>query len=331
MLWIWRSFWRLAWGIGWRVGGLATIGMALWVGYYYVQLPAAENQVDGRSRGSVTMLDREGAVFAWRGEQFGGLIRTDNVSPHLKNAVVATEDKRFYRHLGVSPRGIASAIAINVREGRGPFQGHGGSTITQQVAKILCLGNRYDPESGMTEAEFEADCRKGSMSRKIKEIPYALAMELKYSKDDILMIYLNRAYLGAGAQGFEAASERYFGKSASAVSAAEAAMLAGLLVAPSYYAPTRDLERAQGRAGVIIGLMQEQGYLSKADADAARANPAVLSEAAAALAGGYFADWVMEAGPSFLTKSTTEDVVIKTTFDTRQRSRKARKRRPRSS
>ena len=317
LLWIWRSFWRLAWGIGWRVGGLAVIGMSIWVGYYYVQLPAAVDQVDGRSRGSVTMLDREGAVFAWRGEQFGGIIRADNVSPHLKNAVVATEDKRFYRHLGVSPRGVASAIRINLREGRGPLQGHGGSTITQQVAKILCLGNNYSPDAGMTEAEFEADCRKSSMFRKIKEVPYALAMELRYTKDEILMIYLNRAYLGAGAQGFEAASERYFGKSASAVSAAEAAMLAGLLVAPSYYAPTRDLERAQGRAAVIIGLMQEQGYLTTAEAEKALADPAELSEAAAALAGGYFADWVMETGPAFLTKSTTEDVVIKTTFDPR--------------
>src|SRR5690606_16663031 len=136
-----------------------------------------------------------------------------------------------------------------------------------------------------------------------------------YSKNDILTIYLNRAYLGAGARGFEAAAQRYFGTSANKVDPAQAAMLAGLLVAPSYYAPTRSLERAQGRANVIIGLMQQQGYLTKAEADQARANPARLSEAAEARAGGYFADWVVETTPDFLARDTTEDVIIHTTLD----------------
>ncbi len=317
VLWIFRSIFGLFFWVTWRLGWLVVLIIGLTTGYYYMQLPPAVEQVDGRSRGSVTMLDREGNVFAWRGEQFGGIIRADNVSPHLRNAIIATEDKRFYRHFGISPRGIASAVRINMREGRGPFQGHGGSTITQQVAKIMCLGNSYEPNSGLTEKEFEADCRKTTMTRKLKEVPFSLAMELKYTKDEILMIYLNRAYLGAGAQGFEAASQRYFGKSASGVTPAESALLAGLLVAPSYYAPTRNLERSHGRANVILGLMREQGYLTGEEAAMAQAEPAELSEAAAARAGGYYADWVMESGPSFLTKTTTEDVVIRTTFDAR--------------
>ena len=94
-------------------------------------------------------------------------------------------------------------------------------------------------------------------------MPYALALEAKYSKDEILTIYLNRAYLGAGARGFEAAAQRYFGKSANEVTPAEAAMLAGLLKAPSDYAPTSDLDRAQDRAEIIIGLMEDQGYLDR--------------------------------------------------------------------
>lgn len=239
----------------------------------------------------------------------------ETVSPHLRNAVVATEDKRFYSHWGISPRGIASAVRINLSEGRGPLSGHGGSTITQQVAKLLCLGNAFDPDAGMTEAEYEADCRAGSVWRKVKEVPYALALEGRYSKDEILTIYLNRAYLGAGARGFEAASQRYFGKSASQVNAAESAMLAGLLVAPSRFAPTNDLGRAQRRAATIVRLMEEQGYLSASQAQDAQDNPAVLSQAAEARAGGYFADWVMETGPSFLTRDTTEDVIITTTLD----------------
>ncbi len=144
-----------------------------------------------------------------------------------------------------------------------------------------------------------------------------MAMEVKYSKDDILTIYLNRAYLGAGARGFEAAAQRYFGKSAAKVNPAEAAMLAGLLKAPSKYAPTNNLQRAQDRAAVIIGLMAEQGYLTPEEAEQALAQPAALSSAAAQSAGGAFADWVMESTPAYLGAETTEDVIMQTTLDQR--------------
>ena len=116
------------------------------------------------------------------------------------------------------------------------------------MAKLLCLGVPYDPTQWKSEADYEADCRRGGIWRKLKEVPFAMAMEAKYSKDEILTIYLNRAYLGAGARGFEAAAQRYFGKSANDVTPAEAAMLAGLLKAPSTFAPTANLERAQDRA-----------------------------------------------------------------------------------
>ncbi|MCV6585417.1 MAG: transglycosylase domain-containing protein, partial [Marinibacterium sp.] len=196
-----------------------------------------------------------------------------------------------------------------------PLSGHGGSTITQQTAKLLCLGDPFDPASGQTEAQYEAQCREGSIRRKIHEAIYAMAMELRYSKDEILTIYMNRAFLGAGARGFEAASQRYFSKPASGVSASEGAMLAGLLVAPTRYAPTNNLSRAQDRARVIIGLMEDQGYLTASQAEAARNNPARLSRAAAARAGGYFADWVMDTLPDYLGANTTEDVLIRTTLD----------------
>ncbi len=307
---------RLVWRITWRLGAVAALALALMVGYYYTTLPPAEELLDGRARGSVTLLDDQGAVFAWRGDQFGGVVTAETVSPHLKNAIVATEDRRFYRHFGISPRGIASAVRINLSEGRGPLSGHGGSTITQQVAKLLCLGVPFDP-AVQTEEEYERDCRRGTIQRKAREAIYALAMEAKYSKDEILTIYMNRAFLGAGARGFEAASERYFGISAANVSPAQAAMLAGLLVAPTRFAPTNDLTRSQGRAATIVRLMNEQGYLTDAQARDAQANPAQLSEAAEARSGGYFADWVMSSGPEFFTRKTTEDVIIKTTLDQR--------------
>lgn len=305
------------WGLTWRFTMVLLALIALGVGYYYTTLPEATAMLDGRARGSVTLLDDQGDVFAWRGDQFGGVVTAQTVSPHLKNAIVATEDRRFYRHFGVSPRGIASAVRINLSEGRGPFSGHGGSTLTQQTAKLLCLGKPYDPADGLTEAEYEAECRRSTLWRKIEEAGYAMAMEAKYTKDEILTIYMNRAFLGAGARGFEAAAERYFGKSASEVSPAEAAMLGGLLVAPSRFAPTNDLARAQNRANVIVGLMENQGYLTAAQAREAREHPAELSKAASDRAGGYFADWVMTSGPEYFTRNTTEDVIIRTTLDRR--------------
>ncbi|PZX12087.1 transglycosylase domain-containing protein [Celeribacter halophilus] len=314
--WIGRLIWLTV-----SRGALAlavVIGIAVF--YIYSTLPPYSELLDGRARGSVTLLDRNSSVFAWRGEQFGGQITADTVSPHLKHAIIATEDKRFYRHFGVSPRGIASAIRINLSEGRGPLSGHGGSTLTQQTAKLLCLGVPYDPNTWKNQTEYEADCRETTMARKIKEMVFAMAMEARYSKDEILSIYMNRAYLGAGANGFEAAAQRYFGKSAAEVNIAESAMLAGLLQAPTRYAPTNNLQRSQERAGIVLLLMNQQGYISEEERAYAKAHPAELSETAEKRAGGYFADWVMGAGPDFLTRDTTEDVVIETTFDQRIQS-----------
>ena len=291
-----RSLFRLAWALVWRLGLVLGIVVGGATAYYYSILPPSTELFDGRATGSVILRDVNGEIFAWRGEQYGGDIRADRVSPHLVNAVLAAEDKRFYMHPGIDPQGIARAAMVNLSAGRIV---QGGSTITQQVAKLLFL---------------DAD---RSLDRKLKEVPIALALELKYTKEEILSVYLNRVYLGAGTYGFEAAAQRYFGKSARVLSPAEAAMLAGLLRAPSRYAPTNDLAQAQGRASVIVRLMEEQGYLTQAQTVEALANPAVLSESAAARAGGAFADWIMEEGAqdNILHLLEGADVDIETTFD----------------
>ncbi|MEL6336857.1 MAG: PBP1A family penicillin-binding protein [Pseudomonadota bacterium] len=291
-----RTTWRLVWLVGSRVAIAIGLILAVATAYSYSHLPSSDALFDGRGGGSVTMLDRHGDVFAWRGEQYGGDISAADVSPHLVHAVIATEDRRFWLHPGLDPIGLARAIYVNIRAGR---LVQGGSTLTQQVAKNVFLTNAR------------------TLERKLSEVPMALALELKYTKEEILSVYLNRVYLGAGTYGFEAASQRYFGKSARLVNPAEAAMLAGLLRAPSRYAPTTDLARAQGRAAVIVRLMEAQGYLSETQVVTALSAPAVLSQAAAARAGGYFADWVMETAPAFLAEETTEDVTIETTFDPR--------------
>ena len=250
LLWPFQVILRTIWALTWRITLAATVvvgGIAL---YFASQMPPIETIVDQRARGSVTMADFTGEVFAWRGDQFGGVVTSRTVSPHLHNAVIATEDRRFYRHFGVSPRGIASAIRINMAAGRHPLSGNGGSTITQQTAKLLCLGVPFDPNQWASEAAYEADCRETSLVRKAREALFAIGMEIAYSKDEILTVYLNRAYLGAGSRGFEAAAQRYFGISAAEVNPAQAAMLAGLLQAPSTLAPTANIERSRARAAV---------------------------------------------------------------------------------
>lgn len=318
--WVMRLIWRLTW----KSAAVVTLILGLAVFYFASTMPDLNAMLDGRAKGSVTILDRYGDVYAWRGDQRGRTITAETVSPYLRDAVVASEDKRFYRHFGVSPRGIASAVRINLREGRGPLSGHGGSTLTQQVAKLLCLGVPFDPDQWKTEAAYEADCRQGSLWRKVKEAVYAFALEAKFSKNEILTIYLNRAYLGAGSHGFDAAAQRYFAIPASDLNPAQAAMLAGMLPKPSVYAPTSNLKRSQDRAATVLRLMNEQDFLSDELTAEFQNNPATLSRAAKAQAGGYFADWIMGDLPAFLTRKTTEDVIIKTTLDPRiQRSAEA--------
>ncbi|MEP5759132.1 MAG: transglycosylase domain-containing protein [Litoreibacter sp.] len=306
---------RIIWAVTWRITATVVLAIAAWVGYTTTTIPELPDMIDGRTRGSITFLDREGVVFAWRGDQYGGPVASTAVAPALKNAVVATEDKRFFRHIGISPRGIASAMRINMREGRGPLSGNGGSTITQQTAKLLCIGVPFDPKTWKSESEYEADCRRTTKLRKVKEAIYAMAMEAKFSKDEILTIYFNRAYLGGGARGFEAASQLYFDRPAAQVSTAQAAMLAGLLKAPSSYSPTSSLQRAQDRAATVLKLMREQSYITIAQEQQAREEPATLAGVSKARIGGYFVDWAMGNALHGLGTDTTEDVVMKTTFD----------------
>ena len=302
---------------GWIIRGavITALIISITILYYKINMPPLNEMLDARAKGSVILLDKNKENFAWRGEQFGEIAQANKISIHLKNAILAVEDKRFYRHFGISPRGIAGAIRINLNEGRGALTGHGGSTITQQTAKLLCLGIPYKANNWDSEAQYEANCRQSSLWRKVKEALFAVALELEFTKDEILTLYLNRVFLGAGSRGFQAASQRYFNKSATSLNPAEAAMLAGLLVAPSRYAPTNNLEKSQNRANVILGLMEQQGFLNAKSAQYFRENPAKLSTKASQKAGGHFADWVMQSAPHFFTNNTTEDVTIETTFD----------------
>jgi penicillin-binding protein 1A len=219
----------------------------------------------------ITLLDRSGVAFASFGERYGDWLGLDQMSPWLPQAVVAIEDRRFYQHPGIDPIGIARALIEDLKAGHIV---QGGSTITQQLAKLAFLS----PER--------------SLARKVKEALFTVWIEARFSKRQILEAYLNRVYLGGGAYGVDAAARRYFAKPAGELSLAEAALLAGVIKAPSYFAPTRDLALARQRAGVVLDAMVEVGAATPAEAAAAKAHPAGLAAPKTHAGSGYLADWV---------------------------------------
>ncbi len=290
-----------------NVAVIVSVIILIAVVNYTNKLPPIEELLDDRKRGSVTLLDKNNEVFAWRGNQFGGILKSNVLNRVLHDAIISVEDRTFYSHYGVSVRGILGAIRINLREGRGPFSGHGGSTITQQVAKILCLLQG--------DINSQKHCRRSTISRKLLEIPFALALEYKYSKEDILSIYINRVYLGSGAYGFEAASERYFSKSSSELAIEEAALLAGLLKAPTRYSPVNNKDLSQARALTVLKIMRDQKLISITDFDKAVKSLPVNQENNINEIGSYYADWVMQDAPQEMTKQSKEDIIIRTYFD----------------
>ena len=302
-----RKIFKFFFWLSLNVALIVSIILIVAVVNYVNKLPPIAELLDDRKRGSVTLLDQHNTVFAWRGNQFGGILKSNSLNRALHDAIISVEDRTFYSHFGVSIRGILGAIRINLREGRGPFSGHGGSTITQQVAKILCLLKG--------DINSQKHCRRSTISRKLLEIPFALALEYAYSKEDILSIYLNRVYLGSGAYGFEAASERYFNKKSSELSTGEAALLAGLLKAPSRYSPLNNKELSQARALTVLKIMREQKLISSKDFDMAAKSLPLIQKNNINEVGSYYADWVMQDAPQEITKQSKEDIIIRTYFD----------------
>ncbi|WP_420430548.1 transglycosylase domain-containing protein [Hyphobacterium sp.] len=243
--------------------------------------------------GGEVYLDRDNRVIARRGASRGASLGVEELPAYLVNAVLAVEDRRFYEHSGIDLRGIARAMWANVRAGRVV---QGGSTITQQLAKNLFL---------------TAD---RTFVRKIQEMVLAWQLEQAFTKDEILALYLDRVYFGAGAYGVEAAAQRYFGRSARDVSLGEAALLAGLLKAPSRYSPANDLERAAARATVVLDLMFETGRISEHERIDAAQTPVRIARAASTPGSGYFIDWIEERARE-LAGDREADIIIHTTLD----------------
>ncbi|MEQ9518259.1 MAG: PBP1A family penicillin-binding protein [Parvibaculum sp.] len=283
---------RLAyWG---AVTGLwAMIALGGFVLYYAMSLPSTEGLWDIDMSSGVTLVAVDGSPAVVRGQGQGMSVPLSDLPPYLINAVLATEDQRFFSHPGIDIFGLGRAMLANLKAGAVV---QGGSTLTQQLAKNIFL----TPER--------------TLDRKIQEAILALWLEAKFTKEEILTLYLNRVYLGGGAYGVEAASQRYFGKSARDVTLAEAAMLAGLLKAPSRYAPTNDLARSHERAATVLASMVRENFISHADGQNAYDNPARLAGAARSQSINYFADWVMDLVPGFAGRPSAS-LLVRTTLD----------------
>jgi 1A family penicillin-binding protein len=243
---------------------------------------------------SLLIEDATGRVFASRGVFRGERVKLAELPPYVPAAAVAIEDRRFYSHFGIDLLGIGRALIANLRAGG---VREGGSTITQQLAKLQFLS----PER--------------TLRRKLQEAMLAIWLELRLSKDEILARYLDSAYFGAGAWGIDGAARRYFLKSARDLTLPEAAMLAGLLKAPSAWSPARDPAAAKARAETVLEAMVETGAISEAEAASARAHPAAVALAPDTAAGwDWAADWV--AGEvARITGPVTADFRVATTLD----------------
>lgn len=271
-------------------GGIALAGTVL---YFAAKMPQTTTWAIPDRAPNVKIVSTEGELIANRGASGGEAIGLHDMSPYIPEAVIAIEDRRFYSHFGVDPIGFARAMVTNVVSGR---LVQGGSTITQQLAKNLFL----TPDR--------------TIERKVQEVLLALWLEQKYTKTQILEMYLNRVYLGSGSYGVAAASRRYFNKTAKEVSLPEAALLAGLLKAPSRLSPARDPKAARERAELVLAAMRDQGKIGSKELNTALGEPATRAASYWTGSEQYVADRVMEELPELIGE-VPSDIIVESTVD----------------
>jgi penicillin-binding protein 1A len=275
------------------LGLWGAIGVAGIIVYYGSRMPSAESWAMPDRPPNIKIVDVNGELLANRGSTGGEAVPLDSMSPYIPQAVMAIEDRRFYSHFGVDPIGFTRAMVRNVMSGR---MVQGGSTVTQQLAKNMFL----TPDR--------------TLERKVQEVLLAFWLESKYSKDQILAMYLNRVFFGSNSYGVEAAARRYFNKSARDVNLTEAAILAGLLKAPSALSPAKNPEGAMARAKLVLAAMEQEGFITHDEMVAAIDNKPQKAKSFWTGAEHYAADMVMDQLPGLIGE-VKEDVVVDTTID----------------
>ncbi|HEY4545020.1 MAG TPA: PBP1A family penicillin-binding protein [Pedomonas sp.] len=277
------------------VGGvlLVVLGVAAAVGLAIQSLPTYE-ELKTQPRGQMIVIKgMDGSTIVTIGPSYGEWLTTQELPDTIKAAMVSIEDRRFYSHSGIDPKGITRAALRNLKAGANV---QGGSTITQQVAKNLFLTSER------------------SYARKGRELILALALESRFSKDQILELYLNRVYFGGGAYGVDAASRKFFGHSARTLSLPEATIIAGLVKAPTRYAPSSDPEKARDRAEIVLAAMVETGAVASQQAEKIDLDRVQFARQPRQNSVRYFTDWVLEQLDS-ITDEAVEPLEIETTLD----------------
>ena len=277
-------------------GGAALMGLVALIVAVYLQastLPTFSELKSSPNGQMIRVHASDGSLLVSLGPSYGEWLVYDEIPEPMKAAMVSVEDRRFRRHLGVDPIGIARSVKVRLERGR---WAQGGSTITQQLARNVFLTNTR------------------TFGRKFREWILALAMERKFSKNEILELYLNKVYFGGGSYGIDAASRRFFGHSAARLSLAEAAVIAGLVKAPSRYSPTADAEAAIDRSAVVLDTMVETGAITQAEADAAGQVRVRLAADANENSARYFTDWALPQLETLIDE-TVEPLDVWTTLD----------------
>src|SRR3954449_5829936 len=273
---------------------VGILGLVVAVGVATAYLPSYSELTKRSDLGQmIRVRAANGQVLVSLGPSFGQWLSYDQIPPEMRAAIISTEDRRFRSHIGVDPIGIARSLAVRVQTGHWR---QGGSTVTQQLARNIFLTNTR------------------SFGRKIKEMILALALERKFSKDQILELYLNRVYFGGGAYGIDAASRRFFGHGADHLSLGEAAIIAGLVKAPSNYSPTADVEAARSRSSVVLQTMARNGFITPQTAAAANPAQVRIQETTNQNSVRYFTDWALPQLDQLIDQ-TTEPIDVWTTLD----------------
>jgi penicillin-binding protein 1A len=283
-------YWTLVMGV-W-----ALIFVVAFFAVFSVDLPDTSKLYDVKRQPSVSYLDRSGGLVAVRGSQYAPPVDLDKLPPYVPKAFIAIEDRWFYWHFGFNPWGIIRSQVYDwTHKGSGPLRG--GSTITQQLARNLFLTPNQ------------------TYRRKAQELILAIWLEAKFSKKQILELYLNRVYFGAGAYGIEAASQRYFNKPAAQLDLKESALLAGMMKGPSRYSPVAATDRAARRATIVLDeMVRIHAITPKQRDDALNSGPIRVNPVLANQRAQYFTDWVDDQVRR-LVGEPTEDLVVETTLD----------------
>lgn len=271
----WKRFFLWTFISGAAVGLLAVVALLIAVYTTRASLPSYDELKSSPNGQMVRVHAADGTVLVSLGPSYGEWIPYDQIPGVMKDAIVAVEDRRFESHWGIDPLGLARALRVAYLKRGSGRRLQGASTITQQVARTIFLSNKYD------------------FGRKMREAVIALAMERKFSKDQILELYLNKVYFGGGAYGIDAASRKFFGHPANDLSLAEAAVVAGLVKAPSHYSPTADAEAAVQRASVVLDVMAETGKISAGQAASVDPRAVKLAPEPRQNSVRYFTDWAL--------------------------------------